>query len=229
MKMRTGQIVHVQRLRDQVYNLIREELRSGTLGPGQRLVEVTLAERLGVSRTPVREALFQLARDGLLVESDRGYMLPRQTPEAIRERLELRLLLEPAVARRACKEATREQIEDLKRATEHQRRQVKAANHLKFVEANVRFRDVLLSTCRNSLLQKTARLYDDWFRWYQIVAFRKLENRQKVAAFHKSVCDAIAADRPALAEKAMREDLELALAELATLPRTGVERAQRRA
>src|SRR5471030_2058910 len=144
MKMRTGQIVHVQRLRDQVYNLIREELRSGSLGPGQRLVEVTLAERLGVSRTPVREALFQLARDGLLVESDRGYMLPQQTPDAIRERLELRLLLEPAVARRACKEATREQIEDLKRATAHQRRQVKAANHLKFVEANVRFRDVLL-------------------------------------------------------------------------------------
>ena len=86
---RPRQIVPVQRLRDQVYNLIREELRSGVLAPGQRLVEVTLAARLGVSRTPVREALFQLARDAIKlgVESDRGYMLPQQTPEAIRERL----------------------------------------------------------------------------------------------------------------------------------------------
>ena len=99
---RPRQIVPVQRLRDQVYNLIREEapLWCACAGTALRL-EVTLAARLGVSRTPVREALFQLARDGLLVESDRGYMLPpSRLPEAIRERLEVRLLLEPTIARR---------------------------------------------------------------------------------------------------------------------------------
>lgn len=215
---RPRQIVPVQRLRDQVYNLIREELRSGVLAPGQRLVEVTLAARLGVSRTPVREALFQLARDGLLVESDRGYMLPQQTPEAIRERLEVRLLLEPTIARRACTEASEQQIADLKRATEHQRRQVKAEDHLKFVEANVRFRETLLSMCKNSLLRKTALLYDDLFRWYQIVAFAKPENRRKVMEFHALICEAIVAGKPDLAERAMREDLELALSELDMLP-----------
>ena len=111
-------------------------------------------------------------------------MLPQQTPEAIRERLEVRLLLEPTIARRACTEASEQQIADLKRATEHQRRQVKAEDHLKFVEANVRFRETLLSMCKNSLLRKTARLYDDLFRWYQIVAFAKPENRRKVMEFH---------------------------------------------
>ena len=50
-------IVQSERLRDQIYKLIRDDLRTGALAPGERLVEVNLAKKLGVSRTPVREAL----------------------------------------------------------------------------------------------------------------------------------------------------------------------------
>ena len=108
-----GLIVQSERLRDQIYKLIRDDLRVGALAPGERLVEVTLAKKLGVSRTPVREALFQLASDGLLVESNRGYMLPVHTTEEIRDRLEIRKLLEPEILRRACREASDKQIKNI--------------------------------------------------------------------------------------------------------------------
>ena len=101
-----------------------DDLRTGALAPGERLVEVTLAKQLGVSRTPVREALFQLASDGLLAESSRGYMLPVHTTEEIRDRLEIRRLLEREILRRACEEASDRQIKTLIKALEEERKYI---------------------------------------------------------------------------------------------------------
>ncbi len=69
-------VVQVERLSDQVYQLLRDDLKTGEFQPGQRLLEVELAERYRVSRTPIREALFQLSREGMLLDSDRGYVTP---------------------------------------------------------------------------------------------------------------------------------------------------------
>jgi len=227
-KKRIGQIVQAERLRDQVYDLLRQHLRSGAIEPGERLVEVTLAERLGVSRTPVREALFQLARDGLLVESERGYMLPEQTREAIRDRLEIRRLLDPVVASQACTEGTAKQKADLKRALEAEEKLVEVDDAFKYREANVNFRSIMLSMCRNVLLTKAAMLYDDLNQWYGIAGFRKIENRRKLTEFHRRIYQAIVDGKAEAAEKAMRDVLDLAITELPSLvPESGQEEGRR--
>jgi len=76
-----------ERLRDLVYRRMREELQSGVLAPGARLVETQLAEAYGVSRTPVREALLQLAREGVLAAEGRGYVVQVDTQKDIIDRL----------------------------------------------------------------------------------------------------------------------------------------------
>ena len=112
--------------------------------------------------------MFQLASDGLLAESSRGYMLPVHTTEEIRDRLEIRRLLEPEILRRACEEASSRQIKSLLKALEEEMKYIDAEDASKFIGANADFRLVLLSLCKNQLLTRCAELYDDQFQCFRI-------------------------------------------------------------
>lgn len=203
-----GFIVQSERLRDQIYKLIRDDLRTGVLAPGERLVEVSLAKKLGVSRTPVREALFQLASDGLLAESSRGYMLPVHTTEEIRHRLEIRRLLEPEILRRACEEASARQIKSLMKALEEEKKHINAEDASKFIGANANFRLALLSMCKNPLLTKCAELYDDQFQCFRIWGLNDPKNRELTSGSHERICHAIKDRNPVSAVKALQQLLD---------------------
>lgn len=203
-----GVIVQPERLRDQIYKLIRDDLRTGVLAPGERLVEVSLAKKLGVSRTPVREALFQLASDGLLAESSRGYMLPVHTTEEIRDRLEIRRLLEPEILRRACEEASGRQIKTLLKALEEEKKYVDTEDASRFIGANANFRLVLLSLCKNPLLTRCAELYDDQFQCFRIWGLNEPRGRELAVGAHEKICNAIKDRKPAAAVKALQQLLD---------------------
>ena len=87
-------------LSEQVYAALRALLRSGELSAGQPLQEVSIAERLGVSRTPVREALARLASEGLLAAAGRSFTVPALTRADVDDIYELRCLIEPAAMQR---------------------------------------------------------------------------------------------------------------------------------
>ncbi len=92
---------------EEAHAILREAISSGRLSPGQIHSVQALAEQLGVSRTPVREALLQLARQGLVEPvRNRGFMVVERSLEDVREIFEIRLLLEPAAARAAAHRAT---------------------------------------------------------------------------------------------------------------------------
>lgn len=99
------------RLRDRIYNDVRAWIENGHLTTRHRLTETELAERFGVSRTPVREALFQLVREGMLEAGDKGYGTPEVSAEAIRERLLVRKVLDPELAAHVATAATPTQVE----------------------------------------------------------------------------------------------------------------------
>ena len=91
----------------QAYDQIRTLILDGEMEPGDRLGQVELAERLGISRTPVREALLRLTGEGLVdTISNRGFRVADLGLEAVMRRLEIRLLLEPGIARLAAERAT---------------------------------------------------------------------------------------------------------------------------
>ena len=105
-------------LRDVVFNTLRQAILKGELKPGERLMEIQLADRLGVSRTPVREAIRKLELEGLVV------MIPRKGAEVasitetdLQDVLEVRRALEELAGSKACERITKEELAKLKEAS----------------------------------------------------------------------------------------------------------------
>ncbi|TFY97449.1 GntR family transcriptional regulator [Ramlibacter rhizophilus] len=108
-------LVRSESLAQQAWHTIRRAIRDGKLARGQFFSETTLAESLGVSRTPVREALLNLFRDGVVeIVPKRGYRLVELDDEAISEIRLLRVALEQLVVARLCETATPADIRELR-------------------------------------------------------------------------------------------------------------------
>ncbi|MDT3415854.1 DNA-binding GntR family transcriptional regulator [Brevibacillus aydinogluensis] len=101
-------------LQEQVYEYLREQILFGGLAPGQRLIEERLCEETGVSRSPIREAIRRLEKDGLVVvQAQGGVTVYEPTFEDFTSLFECRLHLEPAAARFAAERRTEEELADL--------------------------------------------------------------------------------------------------------------------
>jgi DNA-binding GntR family transcriptional regulator len=148
-------------LRDQVFDRLRESIRVGRIRRGERLQEIALAEALGVSRTPVREALALLANQGLATPQGRGYVVVGLSPRDIDEIFELRRLLEPAAVRDAADAATAAGVVALRAALKKSAAAHAAGDVEKFMAANAEFRDAWLALVPNQRLVRAVRLYDD--------------------------------------------------------------------
>jgi DNA-binding GntR family transcriptional regulator len=201
-------VVQTDRLRDQIYEIIRESLRAGEFEPGQRLLEVDLGVKYGVSRTPIREALFQLARDGLLRESERGYVAPIYTKKDFMERLEVKRLLAPAVAIHVAKNAKPAQIKRLEKLHQqeelaHAKGDIKAFN-----AANQQFHSEYHSMCDNALLAQHALVIEEQFDMNRSRIHMHAEDRQNTIRYEANLLSAISENDPEKAAKAMIEFLD---------------------
>ena len=102
-------------LRDVVFNILRQAIITGEFAPGERLMEIALAERLGVSRTPVREAIRKLELEGLVVMIPRkGAEVAKITEKDLRDILDVRCALEELSASLAAEKINEEQKKELK-------------------------------------------------------------------------------------------------------------------
>jgi DNA-binding GntR family transcriptional regulator len=98
-------------VREKTYEYLKADIFSGRFRPGERLAEEHLAEELGVSRTPVREALHKLEQDGLIEPlGSRGFCIPHDSPEEVEDLFELRTVLEGYTLKLICERITDEQI-----------------------------------------------------------------------------------------------------------------------
>jgi DNA-binding GntR family transcriptional regulator len=110
-------------LRERVYSYLRSAIVSGNIPPEDRLVEEVIARELGVSRTPVREALHKLEREGLIEHvPNRGFTVIRETESHVAEIFEIRSILEGHILRTACESATDEFLSELKLLVEEAKR-----------------------------------------------------------------------------------------------------------
>jgi DNA-binding GntR family transcriptional regulator len=113
--------IRVDSVADLAYERIRGYVLGGDVPPGARLGQVELAERFGISRTPVREALRRLAGEGLVdFHSNRGFRVTDLGLDAVLRRMEVRSLVEPGIARLAAQRRTEEDLQHLRDVIESQ-------------------------------------------------------------------------------------------------------------
>ena len=140
-------------LRDVVFNTLRKAILRGELKPGERLMEIQLANKLGVSRTPIREAIRKLELEGLVLMIPRkGAEVAQITEKNMQDVLEVRKALEELSVQLACERITPEQVEEMKLAAEEFRTVLKSGDVTKIAEADVKFHDVIFAATNNQRL-----------------------------------------------------------------------------
>ena len=201
-------VIQVDRLRDQVYRLILQDLKTGSLEPGQRLVEGELAKRYQVSRTPIREALFQLSRDGLLSPAERGYVVAADDMQTTIDRHEVRELIDPRLAAHAASDGTAAQKKALEKAHQRQCAAHEDGKLNSFIKANLEFRAALRAMCRNPLLKRCSQMLDDQAQPSRRAVFEIEEYRAIEIAHDSNVLEAVLAGDAGLADAEMRKYVE---------------------
>ena len=154
-------------LRDVVFNTLRQAILIGELKPGERLMELHLADRLGVSRTPVREAIRRLELEGLVTMIPRkGAEVARITEKSMSDVLEVRRTLDALCAELACDRITPESLAALKKACDHFEQCVGTHDAKKIAEADVSLHDIIVEATGNQrLIQMVHNLSEQMYRY----------------------------------------------------------------
>jgi len=196
-------------LGDRVYATLREYLRAGRIPTGQPLQEAALAAQLGVSRTPVREALARLASEGLVVAEGRSFTLPALAVGDIEDIYALRFLLEPEALRLAAAgKPDRNQLAPIRKAIEDMAAAHEAEHAAAFMEANYRYRDAWTAMVPNKRLVRAIQLYADHVRYLRAFTLDAAAVRAVVLKGLKRLTLALAAGDGEAAAQAMRAHLE---------------------
>ena len=154
-------------LRDVVFNTLRQAILRGEMEPGERLMEIQLAQKLGVSRTPIREAIRKLELEGLVIMIPRkGAEVAHITEKDMRDVLEVRCTLEELAVALACKNVTPERIMDLRAANKVFESAIVSKDVVNIVDADVQFHDTIYAMTDNDrLIQIINKLREQMYRY----------------------------------------------------------------
>ena len=184
----------VPNLRDHIKRQMSSAILNGTFRPGERLIEATIAEQLGVSRAPVREALAALEREGLVVYNPRrGYTVLDFTDKDIEEIYSLRLLLEIGALRRALDRLTEQDLAEMQRILDELGEAARQnRDYGMMVELDFSFHELICRVADHS------RLYTAWNNMRQqtrlligMTSRTHYDNPEQPREFHLRILDAI--------------------------------------
>ncbi|MCI9147782.1 MAG: GntR family transcriptional regulator [Hungatella sp.] len=196
-------------LRDVVFNTLRQAILRGELEPGERLMEIQLAERLGVSRTPIREAIRKLELEGLVLMIPRkGAEVAKISEKSLRDVLELRRCLEELAIELACQRMTEEEINGLEKAQEAFREAVSSKDVMLMAETDEKYHEIIYEGTNNSrLVQIINNLREQMYR-YRLEYIKDADKRQILLIEHENILKAVRGRHVAEAKAAMREHID---------------------
>lgn len=179
-------------LRDVVFNTLRQAILKGELKPGERLMEIALAERLGVSRTPIREAMRKLELEGLVVMIPRrGAQVANITEKDLNDVLEVRIVLENMAVENACNRMTEEEMDQLWASEKEFEQTMVDGNLVHLAEADVAFHEVIYKASDNRrLIQVLNNLREQIYR-YRVEYLKDEDTRNDLVKEHRELTEAI--------------------------------------
>ena len=168
-------------LRDVVFNTLREAILRGDLVPGERLMELQLAAKLGVSRTPIREAIRMLEQEGLAITIPRkGAIVAGMTEKDMQDVLEIREALEELSVQVACDKITEEEVARLRENMENFEDSLKSGDLKRMAEADVEFHDVIYQATDNlKLINMLNNLREQMYR-YRVEYLKNPSNHEQL-------------------------------------------------
>jgi DNA-binding GntR family transcriptional regulator len=196
-------------LRDVVFNTLRQAILKGELAPGERLMEIQLAERLGVSRTPIREAIRKLELEGLVLMIPRkGAEVAKISEKSLRDVLEVRRSLEELAIELACQRMTPEAVEELEKKQEEFKDAVEQGNPMEIAETDEAYHDVIYKgTGNDRLVQMINNLREQMYR-YRLEYIKDEDKRQILLLEHDNILRAVRQRKVQEAKEAMREHID---------------------
>lgn len=178
-------------LRDLVFTTLRQAILKGELLPGERLMEIQLAEKMGVSRTPIREAIRKLEREGLVI------MVPRRGAEVagisekmLRDVLEVRMTLEKLALRLAFKRQGTDLIEKLEAAEQAFQDAIEGEKLIDMAEADEQFHFLIYEAADNDKLRELLNSLKENMYRYRLEYLKDENYRRSLMEEHNAIIEA---------------------------------------
>ncbi|WP_352420299.1 GntR family transcriptional regulator [Proteiniborus sp.] len=196
-------------LREIVFESIREAILDGRLKPGERVMEVQLAEKLGVSRTPVREAIRKLELEGLLVmEPRKGAYVADISLNDVVDVLEIRSSLEGLAASLAAIRANEEEIELLRQKAVEFKQCIEKKDVQGMINKDTEFHEVILLAAKNKKLTSIIESLREQVQRFRVAYFTEYNMTTYLVEEHQNVLNAIENREPERASKYAQNHIE---------------------
>lgn len=189
-------------LREEVYDALRRGIVDGELPPGNRIVETEMANRLGISRTPIREALRKLEAEGFLSKGPGGSLVVSEMSlEEVEETFRIRAVLEGLAARMAAERATASSTAKLEEILNRTEALVDGKPAARLLDWNTRFHDGLIAASGSAQLQQLLQAIHDKILRYRRITLEVGQVRKQWLEEHRAILQAIRSRDPERAER----------------------------
>lgn len=183
-------------LHEVVFNTLRRAILTGELDPGERLMEIHLANQFGVSRTPVREAIRMLEQEGLVtLRPARGAVVSSISAESVKDVLEVRRAMDVLCAQLACKRITGEALASLKTACDEFKKAAEAHDRsiTNIAACDVALHDIILEATGNRRLKQLVNNLSEQMYRYRFEYLKDADIYSQLVREHSAIYEAIAA------------------------------------
>lgn len=202
-------------LRTRIYNQLKNAILNGVYKPGESLIEMKVAKELGVSRTPVREAIRQLELEGLVSSiPNKGVIVEGITEKDVEDIYTIRRMLEGLAARWAAEKITDEQLKEMKDILDLMEFYTEKQEMDKVSEMDTRFHDVIFKACNSRPLESVLANYHHFIQRARLVSVKASGRAQHSLGEHQKIYEALKNHDADAAEKAMIQHISQASSNL---------------
>lgn len=178
-------------LYQQVYDAVKNSILVGDIPPGSKIVVSKLAEKLGVSRTPLREALRQLQIEGLLIQDLTGSSVTSISQQDFNELCLCRLILEKELIKLVVHNLTTEQIAEAEEVINQTTKLIGTQKNMELIKLNTKFHEIIISACPNTQLRDLLNQVRSKLLLYRSIIAKDPEVNKVTTKEHMEILEAI--------------------------------------
>ncbi|MCR4430375.1 MAG: GntR family transcriptional regulator [Tepidanaerobacteraceae bacterium] len=202
-------------LRTRIYNQLKNAILNGVYKPGESLIELKVAKELGVSRTPVREAIRQLELEGLVSSiPNKGVVVEGVTEQDVEDIYTIRKMIEGLAARWAAEKITDEQLKEMKDVLDLMEFYTEKGEIDKVSELDTQFHDIIFRACNSRPLESVLTNFHHFIQRARLVSIKSTGRAPVSLEEHRNIYNALASHDPDAAEKAMVSHVDRARSNL---------------